>query len=495
MRERERERERDRSRSVTPPPAQTPSSTYLALAEQSPSPLEDPASLRKLLVLDLNGTLLHRSGAHLHHQPRAYDPHGRPLPRLRPVHPRPYMGAFRAFLFHPGTMSWLDVMVWSSAQPHSVDDMVDKCFGDSRRRMIAVWARDTLGLSADHYHRKVQTTKDLAKPWTLLAPKTAKDPSASPSTSIASTPPSSPVRCTLPPPPAPSTDVSPQAHSALTTLLLDDSPRKAELQPYNHVCIGEYSGSLRSKDVENLQKEQEWSAAVAAREELDAFKAHAQAQDSSAQPVTASAETSSPAKAEGAAEVEADSPATAESSQKRKRKEKKLRKRADRLYGYAQGKPIVSYDETLLAVIGVLDAIKHQANVAAWIRAGGLWGTRPPVSSASTTASSSAAMDGSSSLTKEEKATDEEDDAGARSDDSTLSVEKTAGKKRQRRRGPSAEVEAKATGDDALEEEIANGEEKTKMWFDDADVVAHWARRGRKALEALEIPVEHGIER
>ena len=61
------------------------------------------------------------------------------------------MLAFRSFLFAPETKSWLDVMVWSSAQPHSVDDMVDKCFGRDRQKMIAVWARDTLGLSNEHY--------------------------------------------------------------------------------------------------------------------------------------------------------------------------------------------------------------------------------------------------------------------------------------------------------------------------------------------------------
>lgn len=61
------------------------------------------------------------------------------------------MSAFRSYLFSPQTRAWLDVMVWSSAQPHSVGDMVDKCFGDDKGNMIAVWARDTLGLSNDQY--------------------------------------------------------------------------------------------------------------------------------------------------------------------------------------------------------------------------------------------------------------------------------------------------------------------------------------------------------
>ena len=69
-----------------------------------------------------------------------------------------------------GTKAWLDVMIWSSAQPHSVSDMVGKCFGvdngaqvedasningwysenDNENEsddFVAIWARDTLGLS------------------------------------------------------------------------------------------------------------------------------------------------------------------------------------------------------------------------------------------------------------------------------------------------------------------------------------------------------------
>ena len=61
-------------------------------------------------------------------------------------------------------------MVWSSAQPHSVDDMVAKCFdveregamrmegedGDRRKgrdNLVAVWARDTLGLTQAEYSK------------------------------------------------------------------------------------------------------------------------------------------------------------------------------------------------------------------------------------------------------------------------------------------------------------------------------------------------------
>jgi hypothetical protein len=65
--------------------------------------------------------------------------------------PRAYLTAFRAYLFAPWTRTWLDVMVWSPAQPHSVEDMMSDTFGRDRDTFLAIWARDTLGLTEDHY--------------------------------------------------------------------------------------------------------------------------------------------------------------------------------------------------------------------------------------------------------------------------------------------------------------------------------------------------------
>ena len=39
------------------------------------------------------------------------------------------------------------------------------------------------------------------------------------------------------------------------------------------------------------------------------------------------------------------------------------------------------------------------------------------------------------------------------------------------------------------------GEGTVPVWFEHAPAVGYWAGRGRAALEALGIPVEHGIER
>lgn len=97
---------------------------YLHLAAQEPvdAPLDErmhiPAlptlspTKRCLLVLDLNGTLLHRrrtktnSNAH--------------------VYARPYLGAFLRYISHPAV--GLDVTVWSSARRDNVNSMVERAW-------------------------------------------------------------------------------------------------------------------------------------------------------------------------------------------------------------------------------------------------------------------------------------------------------------------------------------------------------------------------------
>ncbi|KAI8976379.1 NLI interacting factor-like phosphatase-domain-containing protein [Trametes punicea] len=531
-------------RSMTPPPPRSPSPSYFAIAEQTPSRISEPSASRKLLVLDLNGTLLHRSAhmqrpKHRHNQPyevRPRDEHGNWLPRLRPVHPRPYMRAFRSYLFAPQTQEWLDVMVWSSAQPHSVNDMVDKCFGEYKQKLVAMWARDTLGLSNDHYHRKVQTVKDLTKPWSFLASRGA-EVSSSPHSSIASTPRSSPEPSSPSRPSDESEIITPQAHSALTTLLLDDSPRKAELQPFNHVCIGEYSGERRAKDLESLQKELEWNAAMDTRQQLDAQIAASQGSaglDSASAPdetpetlMPEDIEESVPdAAVSGATQESLPSTSAADASKKRKRKGKKLQKRAALLDQLTAGrKPEVCYDETLLAVIGVLDEIKSQANVAAWIRSGGLWGpydppvvrspqmkataedveeSQPTASTSSPIATAEAATQSDDSDLSVKDLPPEQDTAPAQDNDGKA---RKCKRKRQRMHSTGAQgTEASEVADVGNDEETVAPVTSTaaqdkvvdsaqKMWFEDPQVLSYWAARGRKALEELGIPVEHGIER
>ena len=373
----------------------------------------------------------------------------------------------------------------------------------------------------------MQTIKDLAKPWSLLSPKST-DTLSSPHNSVASTPHTSPEPSSPSHPSEdsikPVIDISPQAHSALTTLLLDDSPRKAELQPFNHVCIGEYTGEKRVKDLENLQKEQDWAAALDARQQLDAYTVDSETVDTATAVPVAAATTAADLSGEQATAADVDV-APASPSKKRRRKEKKLQKRAAILEQATNGasKPEIIYDETFLAVIGVLDEIKSQANVAAWIRAGGLWGSRgPPVSTpdlhTAEVVATTTAVPTSSKRTLDALDAEAEDEAAAESDDSTLSVDKRKARKRKSKRArlreptpePVADIQGGrdvvAVGNDEVTavlasslpvpEAVAEPEPKEqRMWFEHADVFAYWSGRGQKALEELGIPMEHGIER
>jgi hypothetical protein len=234
--------------------SQKPSLDYLA---NSLLPSISPSASRKLLVLDLNGSLLLRSAR----RPRTKAP----SPRI--VYPRPYMAAFSAYLFHEETMKWLDTMVWSSAQPHSVRDMVNKCFGKNQAMLAAIWTREDMGLSQADYcryreikyllvlrfaDRKSDTLKDLTRVWAELNSRVFDG----------ATPPRDSFELRLATSHSSSSSGSSNLsiHSAQTTLLLDDSPLKATLQPFNLLCIREYDRATRARDLRVLVSQNRPSA-------------------------------------------------------------------------------------------------------------------------------------------------------------------------------------------------------------------------------------------
>ncbi|KAF9067100.1 hypothetical protein BDP27DRAFT_1226510 [Rhodocollybia butyracea] len=230
-------------------------------------------SERKLLVLDLNGSLLFR--------PSRYKKSNNGGTNVRTVLSRPYVTPFREYLFHPETSRWLDTMVWSSAQPHSVDHMVKRVFGDYTKNLKATWARDTLDLTPDKYKKKSKTVKDLTKIWNAFP-----------------------------------------TFSAQNTLLIDDSTDKANLQPWNHLFIKEYGEEERRHDMR----------VVPALRKNPAIK-----------------------------EPEFDISKLAERLRSNLRvNDAEKQKQPDR------------YDDTLLAVIGILDALEHEKDVAAWLQSGGI---------------------------------------------------------------------------------------------------------------------------
>ncbi|KAJ3998524.1 hypothetical protein F5050DRAFT_1567033, partial [Lentinula boryana] len=329
---------------IQPDRIPVPNSAYLHLSEQSSVRLTDPTERRKLLILDLNGTLLYR-------EPRTRegrDPYATNEPRpLRPTHPRPYIPSFKAFLFHPATRKWLDTMVWSSAQYTNVKDMVGRCFGEEqveeyveqvqatrnttegtiseKEGLVAIWDRKFLGLSELQYRNKFQTTKNLAKPWALLPLSTL----------------SGPTRLLT--------------HSAFSTLLLDDSPLKARMQPYNHICVPEYEGNFYARDV-NIAEAHNRDA-ISKKHNFPIRNTVALTEASTSENVTG---------AGTGKRKRSQSPSPTASSPRFRKKQKELD--AENLSQH--------HDHILLAVIGLLDALQHESNVAAWIKRKGLFATR-----------------------------------------------------------------------------------------------------------------------
>jgi len=88
------------------------------------------------------------------------------------------------------------------------------------------------------------------------------------------------------------------------------------------------------------------------------------------------------------------------------------------------------FDETLLAVIGILHAARLQRSIAGWLRAGALFCPPPPLLSERAAASSV----------------------------------------------------------------VGDGDHGAKTWCDDLVLVRAWASHGREAMHELGLKVEHGIE-
>ncbi|KAF8420501.1 NLI interacting factor, partial [Tirmania nivea] len=173
-----------------------PTPEYLHCASLLPTPLPPNSPPNPILIiLDLNGTLLHRSKGS-----KATNSSKRP-------HPRPYLAQFLNYLF-----AHFSVMVWSSAQPANVASMVAAAFtSEQRERLVAVWGRDTLGLSRAQMFANVVVYKKLEKVWKSVGlSKGGKGGGG--------------------------------VWSQANTVLVDDSAIKASAQPFNVVEISTWEG-------------------------------------------------------------------------------------------------------------------------------------------------------------------------------------------------------------------------------------------------------------
>jgi len=99
---------------------------------------------QKLIVLDLNGALIFRD---------KFKPAGgradRGVANVRRVTPRPYLNFLESYLVSPRA-NWA-AMVWSSAQPRSVEQMVHQALHELKHGLAATWNRTFFDLSTEDF--------------------------------------------------------------------------------------------------------------------------------------------------------------------------------------------------------------------------------------------------------------------------------------------------------------------------------------------------------
>ncbi|TDZ32279.1 putative FCP1-like proteiny domain-containing protein [Colletotrichum sidae] len=191
----------DRDKILAPSPASggvpEPTEAYLTRAFTPSATLPTPKPI--LVVMDLNGTLLHR-------------------PSRR--HATSFVERPHAKRFLQYCLDTFHVVIWSSARPANVQSMCDQLLlgpsGDDSRasyrsRVLATWGRDRFGLSTADYNLRVQVYKRLDMVW--------DDPRVKAS--------------------HPDGGVWDQSN----TVLVDDSLEKARSEPYNLLPIPEFFGN------------------------------------------------------------------------------------------------------------------------------------------------------------------------------------------------------------------------------------------------------------
>lgn len=172
-------------------PRPQPSDDYLNQAVDDP--VRATAPQRLLIILDLNGTCVHR------HQ------------SSKPGSPRPHLKPFLEYLFE-----YHDVMVWSSAMPKNVNKMCRNIFTPEQfDKLVAMWTRENLRLGR-LIVTKIKGHKQLTWVWEALnAIKEDKT----------------------------------WLYDQTNTVLIDDTRLKAAAEPWNLLEVPEWNGHDQDDDI------------------------------------------------------------------------------------------------------------------------------------------------------------------------------------------------------------------------------------------------------
>jgi len=362
-------------------------------------------------------------------------------------------------------------------------------------------------------------------------------------------------------------------HSLLTTLLVDDSPLKAALQPWNHLCISEYDQQMRKLDLGVAEWETAYRRAKEAREAVEKEKKREQERrakealdckiqkEEEERRIEETVDDPNVTKVvkevvmvngkmigeqklvkkivkelvmvngeligEETEEVlEGEKPLT---KQQKKRKSKRLAKKeairkakeeleheallvqadfAEVEEGEISPEDLLRaqeteeaqldalrdkmvYDETLLALIGILDHIKYEGNVAGWMRSGGL--LRVDVSEEITLTAKRTGSPPTTPSPKRRRMNDNlklaigDDNVSPPSSPPLLSPQDVKSSSPGQQSSP---LQALMSGPLAESDESSS----PASWFERPAVMRFWANQGRRALKELTIEAVSGVQ-
>ncbi|KAK3403503.1 hypothetical protein B0T20DRAFT_401102 [Sordaria brevicollis] len=215
---------RSASDPITPPSLESggvpsPTFDYITRASLPTVTLSAPKPI--LVVIDLNGTLLHRPS------------------RQRPTKfvERPFAKDFLKYC-----IDTFKVVIWSSARPQNVGFMCNQLLTkEQRTKVVAIWGRDRFGLTQADYDKRVQCYKRLKLLWADPAVKAAMPEGA-----------------------------EEKEWSQANTVLIDDSAEKARSEPYNCITLPEFVGDLKEKP-QVLPMVQEYLNVLARQQDISAY--------------------------------------------------------------------------------------------------------------------------------------------------------------------------------------------------------------------------------
>ncbi|KAL2118198.1 hypothetical protein VTJ04DRAFT_7858 [Mycothermus thermophilus] len=201
-----------------------PTEAYLSQSSRDPVTLPNPKPI--LVVLDLNGALIHRGSSK------------RPTKFVF----RPYAREFLAKLFANPNVR---VAVWTSIQRQNIPAIVEKVFTPQQRQaLVCVWDRKNFGLTRQDYHSRVQVYKRLTMLW--------EDPAVAGSHPRAA---------------------EGVKWSQKDTVLIDDSREKARSEPHNAVIVPEFVGDMKEKPAV-LKQVENYLAELVKQEDVSAYIRH-----------------------------------------------------------------------------------------------------------------------------------------------------------------------------------------------------------------------------